>query len=207
MTEIDEKELEEFAKDLAGNWREFDSFAWFEQPDDADNCGIWYTSHRDAKLSEESNAEAINEELKPLLDADDPDVWMESHNHWAVGWVAGYVIRVYDDEGKVTAAARKVFELKQRLEDYPLLDEDDYSEREYESALKRISEEGGRFLKDGTEDGWEGDVFSWLWKHEQHELENTDDTGAAPSEESIKAALKALDLLDPEYDEEHGEEE
>ena len=52
------------AKEAAGNWREFDCFAWFDQPADADNWTIVYTSNRDSGLIDQSNAAAIDKVLR-----------------------------------------------------------------------------------------------------------------------------------------------
>ena len=41
----------------------------------------------------------------------------EHHNHWAVGWVDGYAIRVYRD-GKITEAFRTWHDLQARMNDY-----------------------------------------------------------------------------------------
>ncbi|RKX66591.1 MAG: hypothetical protein DRP42_02875, partial [Tenericutes bacterium] len=53
---------------------------------------------------------------------------------------------------------------------------------------------------------WCADVFSWLWDNDQTELENNDDQGAYPSEDSCKIALYALGYLDPEIKKEDEEE-
>lgn len=71
------------------------------------------------------------------------DVRSESHNHWAVGYVDGYAIRVYkplpigatgagDDERIITPAFMKWCELQDKLEDYPILDEELYDAEQQE---------------------------------------------------------------------------
>ena len=55
----------------AGNWRKFDSFAWFDQPDDADNWYIFYTHNRDSDLLTQSNAEQIDKAMKPFVESGD----------------------------------------------------------------------------------------------------------------------------------------
>ena len=64
--------------------------------------------------------------MEPFLDQEPCDVFEEHHNHFAVGWIEGYSIRVYRD-GRITKAFRTYYDLQQRLADYPLLDEEDYS--------------------------------------------------------------------------------
>jgi hypothetical protein len=61
----------------------------------------------------------------------------EHHHHWAVGHVDGYSIRVFRD-GRITEAFEAYHALAQRLADYPVLDEEDYSRREYEATLENL---------------------------------------------------------------------
>jgi hypothetical protein len=49
--------------------------------------------------------------------------------------------------GHITRAFRKYHELAQRLADYPVLDEDDYCRREYESTLENIMNAAWRLKK------------------------------------------------------------
>lgn len=122
-------DVEGKAREAAGNWRKFESFVWDHAYDaDADDWCIVYTSNRDSGLLDKSNEAAIAEAMEPFFDVDDPDIRRESHNHWAVGHVDGYAIRVYRG-GEITAAFRAWRELQEALEDYPVLDEEDYSRR------------------------------------------------------------------------------
>ena len=112
--------------------------------------------------------------------------------HWAVGWIDGYAIRVFRD-GQITDAFKAYHELSAQLADYPILDEEDYSNREYEATLENIADAAWRLKGDyDLPDGWESQVFSWLWDHEQRELENRDDQGGYPSEEALQRAFEAL---------------
>ena len=116
--------LEDRAKELAGNWKKFDSFAWFRRREieDAESWGIYYTHNRDSGLLDQSNADVISKALEPFTDGDDPDVIMESHSHWAVGHVDGFSMRVFKD-GEITEAFRVFHELEERMDDYPVLNE------------------------------------------------------------------------------------
>src|SRR5262245_41147296 len=133
---IDWSDVEGAAKEMAGNHQRFDSFAWHDRPADDDKWTIVYTRNRDSRLLEESNAEAIDRELGPLFKSG--DIVPEHHGHWACGWIDGYAIRVYDDTGAITPAFRRWCELCEQLADYPVLDEEDYSRREYEATLENI---------------------------------------------------------------------
>lgn len=127
-------DYESLAKQAAGNWQHFDSFAWHEQPDDAENFCIVYTENRDSGPLDQSNAATIAKELGSWLAEEDEtkiDIYGEHHSHWACGWVDGYAIRVYRD-GQITDAFKKWCDIQEKLSDYPVLDEEDLSRREWE---------------------------------------------------------------------------
>ena len=87
-------DLEEAAKEAAGNWQEFDCFCWLRKSDleRPEDWAIIYTHHRDSELREQSNAEVIAEAMRKFAKGDDPDVVWESHFHWAVGHVDGFSV-------------------------------------------------------------------------------------------------------------------
>ena len=183
--------LEQRAKECAGNWLEFESFCWHGQPEDAHDWHVWYTENRDSGLLEQSNAEQINKSLGQFIESG--DVVAERHRHWAVGWVAGYAIRVYKN-GTITPAFIKCAELLEALEEYPVLNEEHYGELEYEAALEGIRSCAKYDTDIDVElpDEFEYAVFEWLWDNSQGELENWDGTGAYPSTESVERAVRAL---------------
>ena len=176
------------ATDMAGNWLRFPCFAWSDQPDDAEYWTIYNTHHRDSGLLDQSNATAIRKALEPFNDGDDPDCGFECHRHWAYGWVECVTVRVYRPWGTLTVAFKVLSELLDRLADYPILDEADYSEREHAAAIDNIEWEGRDAVAGGTPDTWPADVLSWLWEHDPAECENRDDQGAYPARDAIKRA-------------------
>jgi len=182
--------VEEAAEELVGNWMEFDSFSWDRSNEiDADQFCLVYTVNRDSGLLDQSNAEAIAEAMKPFLDR---DVMEEHHNHWACGWVDGYAIRVYR-RGRITKAFRTYHELSLRLADYPILDEDDYSNRVYEATLANIDDAAWRLKKEyDLPSNWAFEVYRWLSDHDCSEIENDDDRGGYPSELWLQRAFDAL---------------
>lgn len=194
MTEAGTLTLEAAAAELAGNWKKFDSFAWFRRRElaDPDAWAVVYTHHRDSGLLAQSNAEVIGKKLEPFTDGDDPDVVAESHGHWAVGNIDGFSIRVFKG-GEITMAFKVYHELAERMENYPILDESDYSRREYDATLENISAAARRLKHEYTlPDGWEGDVFSWFWENNQRAVENRDDQGGYPAEDDLRAAFDGL---------------
>lgn len=194
MSSIGTMELEEAAKQAAGNWRKFESFGWHRASDldDADDWAILYTHNRDSGLLDQSNADAIHKALEPFTDGDDPNAVAERHHHWACGWIDGFAIRVFRD-GQITEAFKAYHDTAERLADYPVLDEEDYSRREYDATLENIAD-AARSLKHEYDlpEGWEGEVFSWCWSHNQRAVENRDDHGGYPSEDDLQAAFDAI---------------
>jgi hypothetical protein len=128
-TTIDHTDYEAAAREYANNHAQFDSFAWFAEPEDGENWALVYTSNRDADTITRANAEAIEAALSKYIGR---TVRAETHNHWAVGYVEGYAIRVYTKRGKITAAFKLWCDLQARIDDYPLLDESIHSRLECE---------------------------------------------------------------------------
>lgn len=187
--------LEDAAAEAAGNWQKFDSFVWWRQRemDDADQWAIVYTHNRDSGLLDQSNAAVIATALEPFTEGDDPDAVAEQHSHWAVGNVQGHSIRVYDGDGNTTEAFQVYFELQEQLEAYPVLDESDYSDREYAATLENIEDAAWRLKRAFIlPESWAGQVYSWLSDNDPSEIENRDDQGGWPDEESLRAAFEAL---------------
>jgi hypothetical protein len=93
----------------------------------------------------------------------------------------------------MTDAFRTYHELLEQMDGYPVLDEEDYSERELEATLDSISDAAWRLKHDyALPDGWESDVYSWLTEHRPGAVENKDDQGGYPSEDDLRAAFHAL---------------
>lgn len=123
--------LEETAKHYVNNHRSFTSFAWNGAPIDADQWTILYTTNRDADALTRANHEEISALLAPFVGT---DVETEDHGHWACGWVAGFSVRVYDANNAITPAFRACFDIMQRLDSYPCLNEHRWSELECEES-------------------------------------------------------------------------
>src|SRR5271157_3998326 len=191
---IGEMTLEDAAEEAAGNWQKFESFCWFRESEiaDPDNWAIIYTHNRDSGLLDQSNADAIAEAMEHFTEGDDPDVVMESHDHWAVGHVDGFSIRVYRN-GEITEAFKTYHDLMEQMDGYPVLNEEDYSERELEATLENITDAAWRVKHEFTlPEGWESDVYSWLSGNRPSAVENRDDQGGYPEEDDLQAAFDAL---------------
>jgi hypothetical protein len=194
MGTIGEMTLEEAASQAADNWKRCSCFCWdrLREIDDPDAWAIVYTHHRDSGLLDQSNAAAMADALTSLSESENPDVVFERHAHWAVGHVDGFSIRVNRD-GEITEAFRTYHGLMEQLAGYPVLDEADYSSREYDAALENIEDAAWR-LKSTYDltDGWEAEVYEWLSAHRPSAVENKDDRGAYPSEHDLLDAFNGL---------------
>lgn len=189
--------IEDAAQKAAGNWQDFTCFVWWRKKEipDLENWAIIYTHHRDSGLLDQSNAAVIGKTLKPFSEGNDPDLVFESHHHWAVGHVDGFSIRVFRD-GQITEAFQKYHELAAQLDNYPVLNESDYSNREYEATVENIDIAAWK-LKQQFElpESWAHSVYAWLSEQMETEIENVDDQGGWPSEEALAAAFLALGFV------------
>ncbi|HQZ67280.1 MAG TPA: hypothetical protein PLY87_19455 [Planctomycetaceae bacterium] len=190
---LGELDLDDAAQEAAGNWQRFHCFIWYRDDiEDADNWAVIYTHNRDSGLLDQSNAGVIRKALAPFTDGDDPNVVMESHSHWVVGHIDGFSLRVFRD-GQITDAFRKYHELAEAMAEYPILDENDYSEREREATWENIPLAAGS-VKDDYElpDDWEDQVYEWLSDNRSNALENVSDQGGWPDDDDFRAAFDAL---------------
>lgn len=193
MVALSEQDYAELAQKAAGNHRRFESFGWHDRPRDSERWTIVYTHNRDSGLLEQSNAEAIGKAMKPFVARG--TAREEHHGHWACGWVDGYSILVYTKSGKITRAFKTWCDLQESLANYPVLDEEDHSRREYEATLENIESE---LRGVNSEDNFDlpedaaSQLFTWLWNNNQREVENRDGHGGYPSEKALTAACDAL---------------
>lgn len=92
---------------------------------------------RDSDHLEQSNfatAEALLEAIPDPVDwpHEDAPSWISTRtNHWAVGWCDWLMI--HED---AEAHLREGDRIRGKLEDYPVLDDDDYSQREYDDIVE-----------------------------------------------------------------------
>lgn len=194
MTRLSELELKDAAKDAAGNWQRFSCFFWYggEELKKPEDWAVIYTHNRDSGLLDQSNASVIAKAMLPFTEGNDPDVVFESHSHWAVGHVDGFSIRVVK-RGRITKAFRIYHALAERMADYPILDESDYSERETNATYEIVGEAEWRLkVEFDLPEDWQSEVYSWLSDHRDHALENTDDQGGWPDDDDLEAAFSAL---------------
>lgn len=193
-TLLGDLDIEEAAKMAAGNWERFSCFAWFRKNDITrpNDWAVIYTHNRDSGLLDQSNAGVIATAIEPFSNGNDPDVVFESHHHWACGHIDGFSIRVFR-RGRITKAFRTYHKLSERLAEYPILDEADYSNREYEATYENIGEAAWKLKQEfNLPEHWQSDVYSWLADNRDHAIDNVDDQGGWPGDDDLAAAFAAL---------------
>lgn len=110
-------------KTLNENTREVGSSAYWGER------GHWFLAAaqtRDSDCLARSNFRCFTAELKSI---DENSYAIESFNHWAVGWVEYLLVNP-----ECKKAVELAESLRTRLEDYPILDEHDFSELESDEA-------------------------------------------------------------------------
>lgn len=186
----------------AGNWQSFDSFCWYEKPDNADQWCLYYTHNRDSTLLDQSNAAAIDKMMRRFKTGKHPTCLEQRHNHWVCGWVDGYAIKVVNSKGKPTKAYEKLCDILDDLANYPVLDEEDYSRREYEATSENVAEATKLAWGSINKSAWPENiecpdphqVEMWISesKDYRNELESMDDMGGYPSDKAVIAAIEAI---------------
>ena len=185
------------AAELAGNWRKFECFVWYRGYDlpDAFNWLVWYTGSTQSGLLDESNRKVTSDRLAKFAVGDDPDLVFEEHSHWVVGHLHGFSVRVVGLDGTVTDAFREFCGIQEAIDGYPILDEQDYGDREYAATLDNYRGEMWR-LKGELPEGWAGEVYDWFGDHGHDDFtENRDDRGGWAPRHKITEALTDLGLL------------
>ena len=184
------------AAELAGNWRKFECFVWYRGYDlpDAFNWLVWYTGSPQSALIDESNQKVTIDRLAKFALGDDADLVFEQHSHWVVGHLAGFSVRVLSPDGTATDAFREFCRIQEALDAYPVLDEEDYSDREYAATLESYRNEM-RKQNDTLPEGWAGEVHSWFEEHGHDDFtESRDDRGGWAPRAAITEALTDLGL-------------
>ena len=107
-------------------------------------CGI--DKNRDSNLLEISNFEVITKDLMSMFPN---DFRIENYSHWLVGNVDRLVCRILKQEipfidqlkyEDITTAFIEAMKWQDQLNDYPIADEGDYSDKQYEQGIKEIIE-------------------------------------------------------------------
>jgi hypothetical protein len=155
--------------------------------DDQQDWLVVIGRNRDSTLLETSNWEVAEKEFQ-TKHGDEGNGWeIHRFGHWACGWLE---ILIVDPDHKAHETAT---EMQRSLENYPVLCEHNYSEKEHEATLENIAQALRSVDSDDVTVHTPGILFSWFWDNDQSAVENTDDQGGWPTEEQLTAALTDLD--------------
>ena len=87
------------------------------------------TLNRDSDCLSKANWQSVLDSLSDCFDGEEEqDVETHSFNHWACGWFEILIVR------PGSPAERILKDIERRLEDYPILDEEAFSNLEHEEA-------------------------------------------------------------------------
>ena len=145
--------------------------------DDCGSCaywgerGSWYVvagQSRDSDALEESNFRSILAKLGGESDT----VAVESESHWAVGWIEHLLVHL-DDSERVKLATT----IREELEGYPVVDEEDFSDLENEryteyakGELARLGDDWDTVLREVEEENGSGGPGDECWEAKVIEL-------------------------------------
>lgn len=116
--------VEEAAKKCAGNYREWEHFMWFGESHCQKPENVMLTvivDKRDPSVRQLANMEFLRQQLNQwwgMMDKDgsDPSKCVDDYGASVYGdnnAIGGFMIRVYDDQGGITPAFNKLYELVQ----------------------------------------------------------------------------------------------
>lgn len=92
---------------------------------------VAYAIHRDSDALERSNFRVIRNDLETNWP---DDVTVETFSHWLVGHTEELLVR------PGTEAARAAEEWRAKLDEYPVADEEDWSNEEHDESIESIAE-------------------------------------------------------------------
>src|SRR4051794_15799307 len=87
-----------------------------------------FAHYRDSDILDESNWNAIVEIMSKWIDGDEGAVRTTTSNHWAVGWIESMHVKIRNKHGKFTKPFKAAIAIKERLDNYPVLNEESYSQ-------------------------------------------------------------------------------
>lgn len=133
-----------------------------------------------------------------------------SIGHWLVGSLRQLFVQVYEDDGETfTHVWREAVEIAYALRDYPIYDEDDFNEREWEEFERVLGEALDWAERQVFDDRYGEDADRTEWETEQliaslRDRIDLDMLGwcRADDVDERELAVQLRDLLDEHYEEE-----
>jgi hypothetical protein len=134
---IDYRNVESFVWDTLKRTRDIPDFSYSGDLPIGESWGFTLGVHRDSDVLSRSNWEVISGDMESRF----PDDTEVIHcRHWAVGWYDHLTIRLMDSNGLITEAARAIYDWHCKLSDYPVANEDRFSELEYGEKIESMEE-------------------------------------------------------------------
>lgn len=154
-----------------------------------------------SSILEQANFKAIS---KDLIEKFPEDFRIEQFSHWACGWVDQLVCRIliHKDKGfveeNITEAFRKVIDYHNSLEDYPIIDENLYTEMENAAIIESMAELPEYLLEmiDTNDSFWIDKTLHSLY--ENLDVEISPDANIYPKDDEILMAVYMEQLWNPE---------
>lgn len=149
-------------------------FGWHGEEDTLGyTWAFTFAKTRDADPVDIDNFRVVKEYMEDTFPDDTQDVHC---GHWACGWVDYIMVRMLDapisEGGKITKAGQAALEFREQVAEYPLLDEDGYSERYFTCqecgeacAVEDMAEGPNEDSPERELDLWEDDgpYCDWCW--------------------------------------------
>jgi hypothetical protein len=148
--DIDIDTLEEYA--ASGLERPSDAAFWDDRLYTTHAPVIGWAERGDDILEESNYLSALSLIEGAAGDDKDEHVIDATVGHWLVGSLRQLFVQVRDADGEFTAAFREAVELSEGLKDYPVVDESDYSEREWKAWEENASEAIDQAQRDYPDD-------------------------------------------------------
>jgi hypothetical protein len=200
---LTDKQYQDYANRYVKNWAKAECFNWYGEPEDSENWALYYTSNRDSELLEQANEKVILQHFKDKFKKTQNLNWcLERHNHFLCGYCDCISIRVYKKNGKITREFKELAKIIDKLEnDYPILDENIYSEMEYEATCENIDMEAYSLKSQyNLPEDWMWYVFQYWDEKDSNKLENVDDRGGWLDRSDIELALKEKGIIKDEIE-------
>lgn len=158
---------------------------------------------RDSNILEESNAHSLKEYLKNDFPELEDDWIVTSANHWACGWAKHISFRIFENDGKTPSMIFKIIKgfFDYLREEYPVWDDNDYSERCFKATLKAIEDSAkyaqlwrkGCELKDNLPEDWVSKCYGWFSENKPECVE--DNENLCINEDDMFECLTALEYV------------
>ena len=154
---------------------------------------------RDSTLLDQSNSAEIRKRFQALIDSDKAEI--NPTSHWFWGWVdhlsfpvVEYTTVLHTRVPRESSALVLWNDIKADMDRYPVLNDKDYSEREFAATLWGI--EDACYMYDDREVNLPNDhaqkLFDYFWDNDQSAVESCDDTGGYPDDDQLTRAFTAL---------------